>query len=233
MNVDAVRAQLEALVDPEYQAFNAALIPGVDNVLGVRMPALRRLAKDIARGDWRSYLGCARHDSHEETLLQGLVIAYAKVETEALLPLIRAHVEKLSNWSDCDVFCGGLKVAKAEPDRLWAFVEPYYDRTEPYPLRFAIVMSLSYFLGDAHIDRVLSRLGAVRHEDYYVRMAVAWAVSMAYVAQRERTLAFLEDSPLDDWTHNKALQKVIESRQVDDAERALMRTLKRKGSRKP
>lgn len=231
MRAHEIRALLPTLAEPALQKFNSSLMPGVDGVLGVRMPKLRALAKDIAQGDWPAYLAEAGEETYEETLLQGLVIGYAKADFETLRPHIAAHVEKISNWSVCDTFCGSLKIAKAEPEAMWAFILPYFDRTDAYALRFGIVMALFFFLDDQYIDQVLALLDAVRHEDYYVKMAVAWALSMAYVAQPERVMAYLQSNTLDDWTYNKSLQKIIESRQVDDQTRNLMRAMKRKGGR--
>lgn len=230
MNANDIRMTLQALAEPDYQAFNAKLLPGVENVLGVRAPKLRALAKQIAKEGWEAYLAApSAAIYHEEILLRSYAFAYAKADFSALSPYITAHVETLSNWSHVDTFCGCLKVAKAEPEAAWAYILPYFERRETYPLRFAIVMALSYFLDDAHIHQVLSLLDAVRHEDYYVNMAVAWAVSMAYVAQPEATLAYLHTCTLDTWTYNKALQKIIESRQVNDEIRQAMRAMKRKG----
>lgn len=233
MRAHEIRALLPTLAEPALQKFNSSLLPGVEGVLGIRMPKLRALAKDIAKGDWPAYLAEAGEETYEETLLQGLVICHAKADYETLRPYIVAHVEKITNWSTCDVFCAGLKIAKAEPEAMWAFILPYFDRTDAYALRFGIVMALFFFLDDGHIDRVLALLDAVRHDDYYVKMAVAWALSMAYVAQPARVMPYLQNNTLDDWTYNKSLQKIIESRQVDDQTRDLMRSMKRKGGKQP
>lgn len=224
-----VRAQLPLLAEETYRDFNSGLIPGVTNMLGVRMPALRKLARAAAKADWRGYLAEARDETYEEILLQGMVIGYAKADFQTVRPYVEAFVPKITNWSVCDVFCGGLKVTKDEPEAVWDFLAPYWESEAAYDLRFAAVMTLSYYLDDAHLDMALARLDAIRHEDYYVRMAVAWAVSMAYVADPARVDAYLDGCALDDWTYNKALQKIIESRQVDEDVRARMRARKRKG----
>lgn len=231
MNRQAVRARLESLADPGHKAFHAKLLPGVaeETLLGVRTPDLRRLAKEIARGDYARYLRDAAGDTHEEIMLQGMVIGCAKAPLEALLPHIAAHVKKISNWSLCDTFCAGLKLPKTYPEEMWRFITPYLRRKEEYPLRFGIVMLLFYYADEAHMDRVLSMLDAITHEAYYVRMAVAWALSMCYVAMPERVLAYLRgESGLDIWTFNKALQKIMESLQVTEAEKAVIRQMKRR-----
>ena len=137
-------------------------------------------------------------------------------------------METITSWSACDTFCSRLKVAQRSPELVWAFVKPYYQRVDAYPLRFAIVMTLNYYLNDEYIDEVLALLDAVHHEDYYVRMAVAWALSMAYLSHPEKTMRLLENSTQDDWTYNKTLRKIIESRHVDDAARQQLREMRRK-----
>lgn len=229
MTQTEIRARLLALAEPDYQQFNAKLLPGVDNILGVRMPHLHKLAKAIAREGWEAYATQALPDgvSHEEILVRGLVLGYAKAPWSEIAPYVAGHVRLLSNWSACDVFCGILKPEDTDREAVWQFICPYFEAHDTYGIRFAVVMAL-HFLDPAHLDALLTYFDAINHEDYYVRMAVAWAVSMAYVAMPELVAPYLQDNRLDDWTHNKALQKIIESRQVDDATRQQMRTLKRK-----
>ncbi|MDL2319217.1 DNA alkylation repair protein [Eubacteriales bacterium OttesenSCG-928-A19] len=229
MTKQALHARLLEMADEPYRRFNSGLLPGVSDVLGVRMPALRKLARQLAQEDWQPLLAEEDPGSHEGVVLQGLILGYAQWDFASLRPHIELYVERLSNWAQVDTFCASLKLAAAEPEPLWAFIRPYFDRQETYPLRFAIVMALFYFLDEAHIDEVLRRLDGVRHEDYYVRMAVAWAVSMAYVARPDITGRLLAEATMDDWTYNKALQKIIESRQVDDETRQRMKEMKRKG----
>ncbi len=223
-----IRQKLEALADPAYREFYAGLIPGVIGVLGVRMPALRKVAREIARGDFRAYMDAAQDGSYEEVLLQGLVIGYAKAEPDELLAYTERFVEKIDNWAVCDSFCIGFKLAKAHQETVWAFLQPYLASQKPYSIRFGVVMLLNYYIDQPHLSQVLGLLDGIRHDDYYVRMAVAWAVSACFTAFPEETMRYLQQSQLDDWTYNKALQKIVESRLVDDATRTEIRAMKRK-----
>lgn len=231
MNADSVRARLEAHAEPAYRDFNQRLIPGKEGILGVRMAPMHRLAKEIAKGDFHAYLADARDDSYEETLLQGLVIGCAKVEMEERQNMIAAFVPKIDNWATCDLFCGALKCVRAAPDGFLPFLLPYLAHADVYGVRFGVVMLLDYYIDAVHIDRVLDALDGVRCPDYYVKMAVAWAVSMCFSPFPEKTLAYLRRCALDDWTYNKALQKIIESRQVDGQTKAAIRAMRRKGAR--
>ena len=134
---------------------------------------------------------------------------------------------KIDNWSICDSFCSSLKLAAAYPEPVWDCLLPYLGSGREFSVRFAVVMLLFYYLDDAHIDLVLSLLDGVRQPDYYARMAVAWAVSIAYVRFPEKTLAYLKTCSLDDFTYNKALQKAVESRCVGEPARSVLRAMKR------
>ena len=227
---NSIQTQLMALAEPKFQAFSASLLPGVDNLLGVRLPVLRQLAKEICQGDWRDYLAQATEETFEETMLQGMVIALAPCTLEETLEYTKTFVPKITNWSLCDSFCGGLrKKVKQDPQRVWQFLKPYLASQEEYPLRFAVVMLLEHFVTPDYIDQVLVQLENIRHPAYYVRMAVAWALSICFVHFPEKTMALLQTSQQDSFTYNKALQKITESLRVDPQTKAQIRTMRRKG----
>lgn len=227
MEVD-IRTQLLSMVEPEYQKFSAALIPNITNVLGVRLPALRKIAKQLASGDWRTYLETAEDEYFEEVMLQAMVIGHVQADLDELLKAIETFVPKIDNWSVCDSFCAGLKYTKVHSESMWAFLQPYLRSDQEYEIRFGVVMLLNFYLNERYIDQVLSALDQIRHEAYYVKMAVAWAISMAYVKQPEVTMRYLNRNTLDDFTYNKALQKITESYRVDPESKQMIRSMKRK-----
>lgn len=222
-----IREQLFELIDSDYQKFSAALLPNISNVLGVRLPELRKIAKVIAKGDWRSYLETAPSEYFEEVMLQGMVIGYVKADIEESHSYVADFVPKIDNWSVCDSFCLGLKFTKENKERVWEFLQPYLSSKEEYEIRFGVVMLLNFYIQEAYIGRVLNLLDNAKHEGYYVKMAVAWAVSMCYVKLPEPTMVYLKHNTLDDFTFNKALQKITESYRVDNATKSLIRSMKR------
>lgn len=224
---NTIKQQLEAWAEPDFQAFSARLLPNVHNLLGVRLPKLRTLARKLAKGDWRHYLTHTCDDSFEEIMLQGMTIGYVQAEPEELFPYITNFLPKIDNWSTCDSFCSGLKLAKTNPDSFWNFILPCLSDAREFVVRFGVVMLLFYYLDDAHIGRVLSLLDGIQHDGYYVRMAVAWALSIAFVSHSKPIMAYLQHNTLDDFTYNKALQKIIESKQVPPETKALIRQMKR------
>lgn len=224
-----VRQRLLALADPANATFSASLIPGADNILGVKLPELRKLAAEIARGDWRSWLAAAEDNYMEEIMLQGMVIGAARAETEEILGYTITFIDKINNWAICDSFCSGFLWAKSRPELIWSFIRPYFQDPRPYAKRFATVMLLSHYVNAAHIEEALLLLDTVEHEDYYVKMGVAWALSVCYVHFPQQTLRYLSgDNRLDKFTYNKALQKAVESRRVSAEDKLMLRGMKRK-----
>jgi 3-methyladenine DNA glycosylase AlkD len=223
-----IREQIMELAEEDYQKFSAALIPNINNVLGVRIPLLRNLAKQIVKGDWRTYLEHADQDYFEEVMLQGIVIGYIKADIEEILQYVRDFVPKIDNWSVCDSFCVGLKFVKTNRARVWDFLQPYLMSGKEYEIRFGVVMLLDYYIDEEYIERVVQCLDRINHEGYYVKMAVAWAVSICYVKLPEPTMTFLKGNSLDDFTYNKVLQKITESYRVDQETKTIIRSMKRK-----
>ena len=163
----------------------------------------------------------------EEIMLQGMVIGYAKIDVEERLRLIAGFVPKISNWSVCDSFCFSLDFTKKHKERVWEFLLPYFSSNSEYDLRFAIVMLLNYYIDDEYIDKVLLLLDGIKHEGYYAKMAVAWAISVCYIKYPDKTMKYLKNNNLDDFTYNKAIQKIIESNRINKNTKDLLRKMKR------
>lgn len=227
---DVIRRALEEMAEPAFQKFASSLIPNIpaETVLGVRLPKLRKMAAQIAKGDWRAYLAQASDDSYEEIMLQGMVIGKIQAPLSETLAHIQDFLPKIDNWSTCDSFCAGLKLAKTYPEEVWTFLQPYFQAKEEYSVRFAAVMLLHYYVDEAHKEEALKLLACVRHDSYYVKMAVAWAISIYYIRFPEFTRAFLKNAALDDATYQKALQKILESRAVKDEEKEIIRRMKKR-----
>ncbi|HHY28430.1 MAG TPA: DNA alkylation repair protein [Desulfitobacterium dehalogenans] len=223
-----IKDQLGELAEEEYRVFASGLLPNISNILGVRLPLLRKMAKEITKADWREYLKTAREDFFEEIMLQGMVIGCAQCSPEERLSTIREFVPKINNWSVCDSFCSGLNFTKENMKLVWEFLQPYARSEEEFEIRFAVVMLLFYYSDKEHIEAVLEILDSIRHEGYYVKMAVAWAVSICFIKLPEQTIPYLQNNHLDDFTHNKSLQKITESYRVDQETKKQIRLMKRK-----
>ena len=161
-------------------------------------------------------------------MLDGMLTGLARMEPEESLEWVRRFVPRMDNWAVCDTFCAGLKFSKRHPEMVWDFIQPYLGHPDAWHVRFAVVMMLDHFITEDYVERVLELLDGVRHGDYYVSMAVAWAVSVCYVKFPALTLRYLRRSSLPDFPYNKALQKIIESLRVSPEDKELMRSMKRR-----
>lgn len=221
----AIRQEIEAQAENDYKKFSASLLPGVDHVLGVRLPVLRKLAVRIAADDWRYYLAQKPY-YFEELMVQGMVIGAVKVSPEERLQHIAAFVPFINSWSVCDSFCSGLKFTKKNEPLVWEFIQPYLHSGQEYQIRFAVVMMMDYFLTEEYIHDVLSLLDAVHHDGYYVKMAVAWALATALAKQPDPTWAYFQQHHLDEDVWRKTIQKCVESRRITDEMKATLRRMR-------
>ena len=222
-----LRDKLFELSDDKFKTFHSRLCPNTDNIIGVRLPLLRQLAKEIAKGDWRNFLSNSKEEYYEEILINGLVIAYAKCDVEERLNYIESFVPKIDNWAICDSFCNTLKFVNKNKEIMWEFIQPYLRSYNEFEIRFAVVIILNYYITEDYIDLVLKTLDNIKHDGYYVKMAVAWAISMCFIKFEEKTMAYLKDNSLDDFTYNKSLQKICESLRVDKNTKELIKSMKR------
>lgn len=159
-------------------------------------------------------------------MLQGFVIGYAKCGVDERLEMIRGFVAKIDNWALCDSFCMTLKFAEKNRERVYVFLQPFLASDDEYEIRFGVVMLLAHFITDEYIDCLLEWMTKIRHDGYYVKMAVAWTISAAFIKQRDKTLALIARQTLDPFTQNKAIQKTRESFRVSDEDKQLLKKYK-------
>lgn len=223
-----IEKRIFELADEKYKEFHSGLCPNTKNIIGVRVPVLRNYAKEIAKGDFRTYLDNAKNEYYEEIMLQGMVIGLSKMDVEERLNYIKKFVPKIDNWAICDVFCAGLKFVNKNKEEVWKFLKTYKNSKEEFELRFFIVMLLEFYITDNYINQVINILDTIKHEGYYVKMGIAWTISVAYIKYPKITMEYLKNNTLDDFTYNKALQKIVESYRVSEVDKEVIRSMKRK-----
>lgn len=231
MNRDEIVAELFQLRDQDYAMMQAKIIPTVpaERIIGVRTPALRafarRLYKDSGTGEFLSSLP---HRYFDEDQLHAFVISLEKdfdkcaVEVEAFLPYI-------DNWATCDQL--SPISFKKEPERLLPYIEKWIKSDKTYRIRFAIGMLMQHFLDERFDTKYADMVAAVKSEEYYVNMMIAWYFATALAKQYEAVLPYLEEKRLDDWTHNKAIRKSVESFRIAAEQKEYLKTLKVRQSR--
>ncbi|MEG0156622.1 MAG: DNA alkylation repair protein [Anaerovoracaceae bacterium] len=216
--------------DVAYKAFNTKLIPGVplEQVIGVRLPQVRALAKELAKEDFRQYIAELPDACYyEERMIHGMVIGYGKLSVEEWKALTRSFVPHISDWATCDSVTSTMKIAKTHQEEVWPFVDAFLQEEGEFSRRFGVVMLLAHYINEAYIDRVLDRMAQVDTKDYYVMMAVAWCLSVCYVKFPEKTKKIFLAQLLDEQTQNKAIQKIRESNRISKEEKEKVKELKR------
>ncbi len=224
---ELIRDELYKNMDIEYGKFSASLNPGCGNIIGVRIPVLRKMAKEIASVNWKEYLDNAVDDTFEEIMLQGLVLGYAKGKIDDILVYTEEFIPKIDNWSVCDTFCNTFKIARRYPDEVWEFLMKYMSKQEEFPLRVVTIMMMNHFLEDAYIDKVLYAYNTMKHDGYYFKMGIAWGLATAYVKYPDKVMAFMKDNTLDDFTFNKTIQKMQESFRISTGDKKILKAMKR------
>lgn len=227
-----VKEHLLHLSEYGNKPFTKGLHPGVEHILGIRIPDLRKLAARIAkREDWKDYLETAGTFYMEERMLQGMVLGYIRPDEklECYLDRVSRFVRLINSWSVCDTFkfAGGKRFVEKYRQSLWEYLVGWMHAKEEYEIRFGVVMSMTYFIEPEYIDELLLEYDRISHEGYYVKMAVAWALSVCMVKFPEKTLHYLQHSHLDDFTYNKSIQKMIESYRITDAQKQVLRQMRR------
>jgi len=222
-----IKEELSLAIEPDYAKFSAALIPGVRNLLGVRIPTLRKIAKKIAKENWTEYIVQALDDSFEEVNIQGLVLAYADAAFAIKEPYVRTFLNKIQDWSICDGFCSTLKDAKCENEQWWIFLNEYSKSKEEFHLRFVVVMWMRYFVDAEHIDHILQEILRIEHQGYYYKMGAAWCLAESYLYFPQKIEAMFNTGQLDFFIQNKGIQKICESLRVEESDKQRLRKLKR------
>lgn len=225
---EEIKQKLFELADEKYKKFHSGLCPGTDNIIGVRVPILRNYAKElIKKYPIQELLKNIDDEYYEEIMLKGMLIGLAKEDIKVILNYIKEFVPKIDNWAVCDVFCAGLKITKKYKREMWNFLQEYLNSNKEFEIRFAVVMILDYYIEEKYLRRNFEIFDNIIHDGYYVKMAVAWAISVALIKFYDETIKYLNDCKLDDFTYNKAIQKAIESYRISDEQKCNLRKMKK------
>ncbi len=228
MITDDIRKELKKLQDKGYQKMQVTIIPTVDadSIIGVRTPALRQMAKELSkREDISSFLSDVPHKYFEENQLHAFILSGMK-DAESCIKLVDEFLPFVDNWATCDQM--SPKVFKKNKQLLLEYVDKWIKSDHTYVKRFAIGMLMEHFLDEDFKTSYLTKVSKIRSEEYYVNMMIAWYFATALAKQYEDTLPFIEKQKLDKWTHNKSIQKAVESYRITPEQKEYLKTLKRK-----
>lgn len=221
-----IQQELFALQDLSYRDFHAKLMPTVDKarVIGVRTPKLRAFAKEFGKTEEaKEFLKVLPHQYYEENNLHGLLIEQIK-DYPTLIRELNRFLPCIDNWATCDLLT--VRVVKKHLDTFTEEVERWLASDHTYTIRFGIGMLMRYYLEEHFSLEYPEKVAKIRSEEYYVNMMRAWYFATALAKQYEAIFPFLEEKRLDAWTHNKMIQKAIESYRITQEQKAYLRTLR-------
>ncbi len=228
MQIDEIKKELFRLQDLNYRSFQAKLIPTVEpeRIIGVRTPELRSLAKQIAKQeDADVFLSDLPHDYFDEDQLHAFLISDIKNFRECTERL-DVFLPYIDNWATCDQM--SPKVFKKHRPELLPYIQNWIDSGRTYTVRFAIGMLMEHFLDKDFDIRYPEEVAAIRSDEYYINMMTAWYFATALAKQYDAVLPFIEEKRLAPWTHNKAIQKSIESSRITPEQKNELRNLRLK-----
>jgi len=226
--MQSITEQLFALQDIKYKEFHSKLMPTINPevIIGVRTPELRKLAKQITKStEVELFMKQLPHKYYEENNLHAFLIEAIK-EYDSCIEALNLFLPYVDNWATCDMMAP--KVLKKDLPKMYEWVKRWIASGETYIIRFGVNMLMKYFLDEAFLPEYPELVASIRSEEYYVKMVVAWYFATALAKQYEVVLPYLTEQKLDVWTHNKTIQKAVESYRITPEQKVYLKTLKRK-----
>lgn len=225
-HIKEIRQGLFALKDEKYKEFQKKLIPTVDEntVIGVRTPVLRKYAKDVSGTPGAViFMQTLPHEYYEENNLHGMLIETMK-DYDECIAYLDEFLPYVDNWATCDLI--SPRVFKKHKDELLVKIKEWMASDRVYTIRFGMEMLMTHFLDEDFKPEYLGMAADVRSEEYYVNMMIAWFFATALAKQYEASLPYIENRCMDRWTHNKTIQKAIESYRITDEQKRYLKSLK-------
>jgi 3-methyladenine DNA glycosylase AlkD len=219
--------KLFKLQDKKYQELQYKIIPNIDNstIIGVRTPEIKKLAKEVFKEDYKSFLEELPHKYFDENQLHAFIISEIKDYNECI-DYINKFLPYIDNWATCDTLIP--KAFKKNTDKLIIEVKKWIKSKEDYTIRYGIGTLMRFYLNDEFKEEYLELVSKIKSNEYYVNMMIAWYFATALAKQYDSTIKYIESNKLDTWVHNKTIQKSIESYRITDEQKNYLKTLKRK-----
>lgn len=225
-----IKEELIKLQDKEYMEFNKKICPDTKlKMLGIRVPKLRQLAKEILKEYSRQEaLKNIGNTYFEEIMLKGFIIGYSKDTFKNKEKDIKNHIKLIDSWAISDTFVPTIKPKISELEEVYEFLKPYLKSSKEFEVRVAVIFLLDYFITEKYVDEVLTLLDEIENDKYYVQMAVAWTLAEIGIKFNDKLMNYLKSkNNLDKFTYNKTLQKLIESRRISNEQKLILKKMKK------
>ncbi|MBR3199025.1 MAG: DNA alkylation repair protein [Bacilli bacterium] len=215
---------LKKFQDINYKTFHSKIVGETKyKIIGIKVPILKKIAKEISKGDYINFFKENNHKYYEEVIIHGLILGYIKVEEEKTLELLNNFIKYIDNWATCDTTCSNLKkFKKININKL----NKYLKSNNPWEVRVGVVILLNHYIEKENLDYIFDICDKTKIDHYYVKMAISWLISFCYIKYPEKTIKYLKNNKLDTFTQNKAISKICDSYRVGKEEKNEIKKLK-------
>ncbi|MBS7021581.1 MAG: DNA alkylation repair protein [Firmicutes bacterium] len=213
--------------DIAYRDFNQRIIQTNYPMYGVRAPILKKKAKELAKEGASDFLSYQNYQSHEELIIYAYMLGYLSITFQELTIKINQLIPYIDNWAVNDSACSSLTQFKKHQKEGYEYILSLLKKKDTYSIRMGLVLLLDHYINDDYIERVLELCNHDYSDEYYVKMAHSWLISICYIKYPEKTKGFLKDTQIDNWTYNKAISKICDSRQIAKEEKEQLKLMKK------
>lgn len=220
------REYLLTLQDKEYKKFHEKLTKTKYEIIGIRVPILRKIAATISKGDYQKFLKNENHYYYEEVFIKAIVISKIKDVSE-LKKQMNLFVPQIDNWAICDSFCNSLKIVSNHKEEFIKEIQNYIKSKEEFVQRVGLILLLNFYIEPKYIQEIFWIVDHLHSDKYYVNMAAAWLLCECYIKEKEQTLLFLKENNLSAFVQNKTISKIKDSYRIEKLEKKMLDTLKK------
>ena len=217
---------LESLSEEKYKNFHSKLTTTKYEILGIRVPMQRKIAKIISKGDIESFLAYSENNYYEEVMIRGFVLASIK-DKNILLKYLDDYVSLIDNWAICDGFCNTLKIVEKDKEFWFSYFSKYLKSSEEFRVRVGLIIFLSFYVNDEYLDSIFKLIDEIKLDKYYVNMGTSWLLCECFIKYRDKTLEYLLKSQVNVFTFNKTISKIRDSYRVSKEDKEYLKSLKK------
>ncbi len=218
---------LKSLSDENYRKFHGKLTPTKYEILGIKVPIQRKIAKMISKGDIESFFKYSDTNYYEEVMIKGFVIASIR-DKDLLLKYLEDYVLLIDNWAICDGFCNSLKIINQDKDYWFNYFSKYLKSSEEFRIRVGLIILLNFYVSDEYLDCIFKLIDEIELDKYYVNMGISWLLCECFIKYRDKTLEYLLKSQVNTFTFNKTISKIRDSYRVSKEDKLYLNSLKKK-----
>ena len=218
---------LISIKEDKYKEFHSKLCFTKYEILGIRLPIIRKIAKQISKTNYEDFLKLTKTKYYEEVMIQGLVISTIKDES-IFDKYFNKYITKIDNWGICDSFCNSLNIVTKNPTKYFNLCKELSLSNEEFISRVGLIIILNYFIKQEYLKDIFNILDSITSDKYYINMAQAWLICELYIYYPQVTENYLKKNKLNKFTHNKAISKIRESYRISKEKKEYLNTLKRK-----